>query len=117
MKTQKNVDVTNKTTGLDAKTTTSNKVPANPPKMNPVLGDKTGIVKPKAEMSTQVTHMNGITKKETYELGVAVTKTNNKVEQKDFTKMGIELGDKTGAVKPKSEVKAEPKSIKFNEKK
>lgn len=117
MKTQKNVDVTNKTTGLDAKTTTSNKVPANPPKMNPVLGDKTGIVKPKAEMSTQVTHMNGITKKETYELGVAVTKTNNKVEQKDFTKMGIELGDKTGSVKPKSEVKAEPKSIKFTEKK
>ena len=117
MKTQKNVDVTNKTTGLDAKTTTSNKVPANPPKMNPVLGDNTGIVKPKAEMSTQVTHMNGITKKETYELGVAVTKTNNKVEQKDFTKMGIELGDKTGAVKPKSEVKAEPKSIKFTEKK
>jgi hypothetical protein len=117
MKTQKNVDVTNKTTGLDAKTTTSNKVPVNPPKMNPVLGDKTGIVKPKAEMSTQVTHMNGITKKETYELGVAVTKTNNKVEQKDFTKMGIELGDKTGAVKPKSEVKAEPKSIKFTEKK
>ena len=117
MKNQKNVDVTNKTTGLDAKTTTSNKVPANPPKMNPVLGDKTGIVKPKAEMSTQVTHMNGITKKETYELGVAVTKTNNKVEQKDFNKMGIELGDKTGAVKPKSEVKAEPKSIKFNEKK
>lgn len=117
MKTQKNVDVTNKTTGLDAKTTTSNKVPANPPKMNPVLGDKTGIVKPKAEMSTQVTHMNGITKKETYELGVAVTKTNNKVEQKDFTKMGIELGDKTGAVKPKSEVKAEPKTIKYNTKK
>ena len=117
MKSSKKIDVTNKTTGIDVKTTTSDKIPSNPSKMNPVLGDKTGAVKPKAEMRTQVTHMDGSTKKETYELGVAETKTNNKVEQKDFTKMGIELGDKTGAVKPKSEVKAEPKSIKFNEKK
>jgi len=115
MKSPKKVDVTNKTTGIDAKTTTSDKVPSNPPKMNPVLGDKTGAVKPKAEMSTQVTHMDGSTKKETYELGVAETKTNNKVEQKDFTKMKTELGDKTGTVKPKSEVKAEPKEIKFKE--
>lgn len=117
MKSPKKVDVTNKTTGIDAKTTTSDKVPTNPPKMNPVLGDKTGAVKPKAEMSTQVTHMDGSVKKETYELGIAKTTTNNKVEQKDFSKMGMELGDKTGAVKPKSEVKAEPEVIKFKEKK
>ena len=117
MKSPKKVDVTNKTSGIDAKTTTNDKVPSNPPKMNPTLGDKTGIVKPKAEMSTQVSYINGSIKKETYELGVAETKTNNKVEQKDFSKMKSELGDKTGAVKPKSEVKAEPKSIKFTEKK
>lgn len=43
-------DVTNKTTGIDAKTTTNNKVPTNAPKMNPVLGDKTGAVKPKSEV-------------------------------------------------------------------
>lgn len=115
MKSSKKIEVTNKTTGIDTKTTTSNSVPSNPPKMNPVLGDKTGAVKPKAEMSTQVTHMNGSTKKETHELGVAVTKTNNKIEQKDFTKMKSELGDKTGAVKPKSEVKTEPQEIKFKE--
>lgn len=89
------------------------------PEMSIVLSNKegAGLVKPKAEMHTQVTHMDGSVKKVSYELGVAVTKTNNKVEQKDFTKMGIELGDKTGAVKPKSEVKAEPKAIKFTEKK
>jgi hypothetical protein len=43
-------DVTNKTNGIDAKTTTNNKVPTNAPKMNPVLGDKTGVVKPKSEV-------------------------------------------------------------------
>ena len=117
---------------IETETTTSKTFPSVSDKMNPVLGDKTGAVKPKAEFKTSVTNLKGENTIKIEELATAKMTTaasdskidlnvkphsTTKGNKSDFSKMGMELGDKTGVVKPKSEVKAEPKSIKFTEKK
>ena len=117
---------------IETETTTSKTFPSVSDKMNPVLGDKTGAVKPKAEFKTSVTNLKGENTIKIEELATAKMTTaasdskidlnvkphsTTKGNKSDFSKMGMELGDKTGAVKPKSEVKAEPKTIKYNTKK